>query len=226
MKGGRVVEYGTYQELLDRGVDFHAALDEGRGTTDRPPSRSAQPSPPAAAETAARAPPADTAALDAAPKSSTQSGTAALPPEQAAGMHRVRAEGGEAGEVSAAELDPAAEVEGDSRGHETRVEGCISAQAVHAEEGAAAAEQADRQALELAPLLAPTIAAGAVPEAAFGAVSDATALQGSDAEPRGWRGTDGKLAGARSASRKGRLVYVRFDALEVDGLTMQAVNHV
>jgi len=29
MKGGRIVEHGTYKELLDRGVDFHAELGDG-----------------------------------------------------------------------------------------------------------------------------------------------------------------------------------------------------
>ena len=29
MKGGRIVEHGTYKDLLDRGVDFHAELGDG-----------------------------------------------------------------------------------------------------------------------------------------------------------------------------------------------------
>jgi len=29
MKGGRIVEHGTYKELLDRGVDFHSELGDG-----------------------------------------------------------------------------------------------------------------------------------------------------------------------------------------------------
>ena len=30
MKHGRIVEHGTYQELMARGVDFRAELDEGQ----------------------------------------------------------------------------------------------------------------------------------------------------------------------------------------------------
>ncbi len=30
MKHGRIVEHGTYQELLARGVDFHAEVEEGQ----------------------------------------------------------------------------------------------------------------------------------------------------------------------------------------------------
>jgi hypothetical protein len=84
-------------------------------------------------------------------------------------------------------------------------------QSVHTEDGAAAAaaEQADQKALDLLPLLTPTVTGGAVPEAASGALTAVAGRRGSDGEPRGWRGADGKLAGAAGASRKGRLVHVR-----------------
>ena len=32
MSSGRIVQYGTYQELLERGVDFHAELGDGLQT--------------------------------------------------------------------------------------------------------------------------------------------------------------------------------------------------
>lgn len=43
MKGGRIVEHGTYRELLDRGVDFHAELGDGQQTPQLSPATSLTP---------------------------------------------------------------------------------------------------------------------------------------------------------------------------------------
>ena len=44
MKGGHIVEHGTYKELLDRGVDFHAELgDGGQQTPQLSPATSLTP---------------------------------------------------------------------------------------------------------------------------------------------------------------------------------------
>ena len=214
MKGGRIIEHGTYRELLARGVDFHAALDdEGAGSVERPPIGSAHSAPgPSAAPTAAaaRTTSASTPPLLPAPDFFQQPEAASVPARQTSGVPQPTGSTGVAAQVSAA--GPTHERVPDSQiqGHGEAVAALLDA---NADDGAAAAEQADCKTLDLAPLLAPTVNGGAVPEAASGALPDPTAdpraPRGRDAEPRGWRDTDGKAAGGRSGSRKGRLVYVR-----------------
>jgi len=233
MKGGRIVEYGTYKELLARGVDFHAALDEGAGSACKPPITSAHSSPgPSAAATAvtARAASASGAPLLPAPNSTLQPDAAPSPARTAPDMPLLTELAGVAAEVSAAETMLTALPSRQVQGHGAPATASANALAAHAEDGAAAVEAADCKTLDLVPLLAPTITGGAVPEAASGTLPDPTAdpraPRGRDAEPRGWRDVDGKVAGGRSASRKGRLVYVRLShrkSIMLQHLSMRGV---
>ena len=217
MKGGRIVEHGTYKELLARGVDFHAALDEGPGSANKPPITSAHSSPgPSAASTAvtARAASVSGAPLLPAPDFFQQADAAPRTAGTASDMPLPTGLTGVAAEVTAAEPTPDRGPSSRDQGHGEAATASMHALAAHAEDGAAAAEEADCKTLDLVPLLAPTINGGAVPEAASGALpdpaADPTAPRGRDAvESRGWRDEDGKVAGGRNASRKGRLVYVR-----------------
>ncbi len=220
MKGGRIVEHGTYRELLARGVDFHVALDEAAGSADKPPITSAHSSPgPSAAATAvaARAASVPAAPLLPAPDFFRQAYAAPPAAETASDMPVLMGLAGVAAPVSAAGPMHDRMPGSQGQGHGEAATASITALAAHAEDGAAAAEEADCKTLDLVPLLVSTVNGGAVPEAASGALPDPTAdptapRRRNAAESRGWRDEDGKVAGGRSASRKGRLVYVRLSS--------------
>ena len=207
MRDGRIADYGTYQELLARGVDFHAALDEGHSAPRPPVSTPEAPLPASKPAESASDSVLDASREHNVPSSSTQpaSEEQSLLGEQP----------GTASDAQGAELLPAPSQVADElpAGHSQSITAFAEAlQSGDTEGGAtavAAAEQAEQKALDLLPLLAPTITGGAVPEAASGALTAVAGRRSSEAEPRGWRGADGKLAGTAGASRKGRLVHVR-----------------
>ena len=216
MRDGRIVEHGTHKELLARGVDFHATLDsDGAAAAAKPAITAAHssPSPSAAsameAETiraSARAASAAAEVPQAAPDLAQQP---EAPPPSA--QHAADEPGYREQAAVDAPAGPALIEAPERRGQTDQAAPGVSdaESSAHAVDGEAAAERADGITSDLVPLLAPTITGGAVPEAASGALTAATPQQGRDTEPRGWRGEDGKVAGGRSGSRKGRLVYVR-----------------
>ena len=230
MKGGRIVAHGTYRELLARGVDFHAALDEGAGSVERlsvvsayslPDTSVFSTAPGAEAASASAAPLVPAPDLFQRPYAAPSAATTASDAPQLtgpAGLAGVAAQVSESGLTHESVPDSQAQVHGEA------VAVSVDAPLTHAENGAAAAEQADCKTLDLVSLLAPTVNGGAAPEAASGALPDATAPRGRGAESRGWRDVDGKVAGGRSASRKGRLVYVRYSLTAWFTVAQQSID--
>ena len=214
MRDGRIAEYGTYQELLARGVDFHAALDaSGSDSTQRLPEPEQLPTRPALSSAASAS-----EMVPDAPSHEEVSATAAQPQSHPHQQPLIGVQIGAASDAQAFDLPSARSNFADSvpRGDgQPMMAPTEASQGAIADDGAAAAaaEQADQKALDLLPLLTPTVTGGATPEAASGALLVVAGRRGSEVEPRGWRGADGKLAGAAGAGRKGRLVYVRFQCL-------------